>query len=138
MFLPLLIYVPSLAFNQVSGANIHLIGAVVCIVCVFYTILGGLKAVVYTDTWQTVVMFISVLVVVILGIISVGGMNVIIERAYAGNRLHSLNFSPNMYDRYTVFSVLIGGFTYWTSFNSVHQTMVQRYLSLPNDKQAKL
>ncbi|KAH0821481.1 hypothetical protein GEV33_001310 [Tenebrio molitor] len=97
---------------------------------------GGLKAVVYTDTWQTVVMFISVLVVVILGIISVGGMNVIIERAYAGNRLHSLN--PNMYDRYTVFSVLIGGFTYWTSFNSVHQTMVQRYLSLPNDKQAKL
>jgi hypothetical protein len=48
------------------------------------------------------------------------------------------SFSPNMYDRYTVFSVLIGGFTYWTSFNSVHQTMVQRYLSLPNDKQAKL
>jgi sodium-coupled monocarboxylate transporter 8/12 len=39
MFLPLLIYVPSRAFNQVSGANIHLIGAVVCIVCVFYTIL---------------------------------------------------------------------------------------------------
>lgn len=34
-------------------------------------------------------------------------------------------------------SVLIGGFTYWTSYNSVNQTMVQRYMSLPNLKTAR-
>ncbi|KYB27649.1 Putative sodium-dependent multivitamin transporter-like Protein [Tribolium castaneum] len=138
MFLPMLIYVPSLAFNQVSGANLHLIGAIVCTVCVFYTILGGLRAVVYTDTWQTVVMFISDMVVVILGVVAIGGMSVIIERSSAGNRIQSLNFNPSMYERYTVFSVLIGGFTYWTSFNAVNQTMVQRYLSLPNNKEARI
>jgi sodium-coupled monocarboxylate transporter 8/12 len=33
--------------------------------------------------------------------------------------------------------VLIGGFFYWTSFNSVNQTMVQRYMSLPNMKKAR-
>ena len=43
-----------------------------------------------------------------------------------------------MYKRYNIYVILIGGFTYWTSFNSCNQTMVQRYLSLPNDKQAQL
>ncbi|KAJ8966541.1 hypothetical protein NQ317_008850, partial [Molorchus minor] len=43
MFLPIVIYVPSLAFNQVTGINIHVIGTIVCIVCVFYTLLRYLS-----------------------------------------------------------------------------------------------
>lgn len=49
--------------------------------------------------------------------------------------LHSFNTS--LYERQTFFSVLLGGFFYWTSFNSVNQTMVQRYMSLPNIKKAR-
>uniref|UniRef100_A0A182KCM1 Uncharacterized protein n=1 Tax=Anopheles christyi TaxID=43041 RepID=A0A182KCM1_9DIPT len=63
LFLPMIIYVPALAFNQVTGFNLYVIGAIVCVVCIFYTLLGGIKAVVFTDAWQVVVMFISVVVV---------------------------------------------------------------------------
>lgn len=42
-----------------------------------------------------------------------------------------------MYERHTFWGVVFGGFTYWTSFNSVNQTMVQRYMSLPSLKKAK-
>lgn len=42
-----------------------------------------------------------------------------------------------MYKRYSFWSVIIGGFFYWTGFNSVNQTMVQRYLSLPTKKKAQ-
>lgn len=52
MFLPIIIYVPSLAFNQVTGVDLHIVGAVVCVVCVFYTLVGGIKAVVSTDSFQ--------------------------------------------------------------------------------------
>lgn len=45
--------------------------------------------------------------------------------------------NPSMYVRHTFWSVLIGGFTYWTSFNSVNQTMVQRYMSMPDLKRAR-
>ncbi|CAH1284648.1 unnamed protein product [Diabrotica balteata] len=138
MFLPIIIYVPSLAFNQVTAIDIHLIGTVVAVVCVFYTFLGGLKAVVWTDSWQVIAMFISVVVVIILGTIQVGGPSTIIDLTSKGNRFEFFNFNPSMYERYTVFSVIIGGFTYWTCFNSVNQTMVQRYLSLPTVKQSKL
>lgn len=48
-----------------------------------------------------------------------------------------LSFNPSMYERHTFWNVMIGGFTYWTSYNSVNQTMVQRYMSLPDLRQAK-
>lgn len=48
------------------------------------------------------------------------------------------SMNPSLYERQTFWAVLIGGFFYWTSFNSVNQTMVQRYMSLPNLKKAKL
>ncbi|KAK9737967.1 Sodium:solute symporter family [Popillia japonica] len=136
MFLPILIYVPSLAFNQVTGIDIHLIGTIVCVVCIFYTVLGGLKAVVWTDTWQIIVMFLSVVVVVALGTSSLGGAAYVWERS--SSRILISNFNPSPYERHTVFGVIIGGFIYWTSFNAVNQTMVQRYLSLPTENQAKM
>lgn len=43
LFLPIVLYVPALAFNQVTGANIYLISIIVCVVCVFYTFIGGIK-----------------------------------------------------------------------------------------------
>ncbi|KAJ8934936.1 hypothetical protein NQ314_013095 [Rhamnusium bicolor] len=86
MFLPIVIYVPSLAFNQVTGIDIHLIGTVVCAVCIFYTMLGGLQAVVWTDSWQVIAMFISVVVVISLGTYSIGGPSVIIDLTSKGKR----------------------------------------------------
>ncbi|CAH1964545.1 unnamed protein product [Acanthoscelides obtectus] len=83
-------------------------------------------------------MFISVIVVVILGTVSIGGPSVIIHLTSKGGRFQFFNFSPSLYERYSVFSVVIGGFTYWTCFNSVNQTMVQRYLSLPTPRQSKM
>ncbi|KAF2899841.1 hypothetical protein ILUMI_06345 [Ignelater luminosus] len=138
MFLPIVIYVPSLAFNQVTGIDVHLIGSIVCIICVFYTVLGGLKAVVYTDTWQIIVMFLSVIVIVLLGTISVGGPSTVWDRSHEGNRIIFDNFSTSMYERHTVFAVITGGIIYWTAFNGVNQTMVQRYLSLPTERDSRI
>lgn len=45
--LPIVIYIPSLAFSQVTGTSISVINAIVCGVGVFYTMFGGIKAVVW-------------------------------------------------------------------------------------------
>lgn len=39
LYIPLVIYVPALAFNQVTGLNLHAIALLVCAVCIFYTTL---------------------------------------------------------------------------------------------------
>lgn len=42
LYIPLVIYVPALAFNQVTGINLHMIANIVCAVCIFYTTLVSL------------------------------------------------------------------------------------------------
>ena len=87
LFLPIIVYVPALAFNQVTGVDLHLIGAIVCVICVFYTMIGGIKAVVHTDAWQICIMFISVVLVAVLGTVQLKGPTVVFNRAIEGNRL---------------------------------------------------
>lgn len=136
-FLPIILYVPAIAFNQVTGVNIHVISGIVCVVCVFYTLLGGIKAVVSTDAWQILVMFLSVTLVVVIGTVAIGGPVEVIKRSKEGGRIMPLNFNPSLYERHSVWSIIVGGYFYWVAFNSVNQTMVQRYMSLPNKKCAQ-
>jgi solute carrier family 5 (sodium-coupled monocarboxylate transporter), member 8/12 len=50
----------------------------------------------------------------------------------------SFSFDPSPFERHTVWSLVIGGYVYWTSFNAVNQTMVQRYMSLPSLRHAQM
>ncbi|XP_044738875.1 sodium-coupled monocarboxylate transporter 2 isoform X2 [Chrysoperla carnea] len=137
MFLPMLVYVPSLAFEQVTGVNLHIVSWVVTAICVFYTFVGGIKAVVWTDTWQIFIMIISAIAIALFGTIAIGGFEEMWHRASEGGRLIFFNTDPSLTERQTIWSVLIGGFTFWTSYNAVNQTMVQRYMSLPTLRQSK-
>ncbi|XP_016994318.2 sodium-coupled monocarboxylate transporter 1-like isoform X2 [Drosophila takahashii] len=137
LYTPFVVFVPALALNQVTGINIYLIEVVTIVVCVIYTLLGGLKAVVHTDIWQVAIMFLSVLVVAILATCSISDLDNLFEELEEGGRLIFGNVNPSPYVRNTVWSVLIGGTFYWGSVNAVNQAMVHRYMSLPSLKMAR-
>lgn len=77
----------SARYFTVTGINVHIITPLVCIVCIFYTTVGGLKAVVWTDVIQTVIMVGVVFFVVVKGTIDVGGLGVVIQRNLESGRL---------------------------------------------------
>ncbi|XP_017097688.2 sodium-coupled monocarboxylate transporter 1-like [Drosophila bipectinata] len=137
MYLPFLIYLPALSLNQVSGINIYIIEAVIVVVCVFYTIVGGLKAVVHTDVWQTVIMFVSVIVIAILGTIYATGMDSIFDDLDQRGRLEFFNIDPSLYVRHTVWGLVFGESLNWISFSAVNPTVVHRYMSLPSLNKAR-
>ncbi|KAM7362745.1 uncharacterized protein ACRADG_013306 [Cochliomyia hominivorax] len=134
--LPIYMFVPSLAFSQVSGINVHLINSVVSSICVFYTMLGGIKAVVWTDVLQAGVMMFSVVLVGILGTIKVGGLGRVLDNANEGGRLN-MNTSIDLRVRSTVWNLFIGGLLVWVGHIGMNQTSVQRIVALPTVKQAK-
>ncbi|KZC08682.1 Sodium-coupled monocarboxylate transporter 2 [Dufourea novaeangliae] len=136
LYIPLVIYVPALAFNQVTGINLHAIALLVCAVCIFYTTLGGLKAVVWTDAIQTIVMFGGVIVVAVLGTNRVGGIDRVWERNRATGRIEFFDMSPDPTTRHTFWSVVVGNYLNWLATCSVNQSMVQRCLAMPNLKKA--
>ncbi|KAM6437692.1 sodium-coupled monocarboxylate transporter 1-like [Liasis olivaceus] len=134
----MVIYAPALALNQVTG--IDLWGAVVGtgIVCTFYCALGGLKAVVWTDVFQAMIMVAGFLSVIIRGTILQGGLGNIINDTYHGERLNFWNFNPNPLQRHTFWTIVVGGTFTWLGIYAVNQSQVQRYLSCKNRFHAKL
>ncbi|KYN10745.1 Sodium-coupled monocarboxylate transporter 1 [Trachymyrmex cornetzi] len=132
LYIPLVIYVPALAFNQATGMDLYTIALLVCAVCIFYTTLGGLKAVVWTDTIQTAMMFGAVITVVILGTARAGGVAEVWKRNVDSGRIEFFNMNLDPTVRHTFWGVVVGNYLNWLATCSVNQAMVQRCLAMPN------
>lgn len=65
----------------------HLLTPIICGICIFYTTIGGLKAVVWTDTFQFVITIGSMVAVLVLGINATGGLKNVWNTAVEGHRL---------------------------------------------------
>lgn len=81
IYMGVVLYAPSLALNAVTGFDLWLSVLTLGIVCTIYTALGGLKAVIWTDVFQTLVMFLGQLAVIIVGSAKVGGLGHVWEVA---------------------------------------------------------
>jgi solute carrier family 5 (sodium-coupled monocarboxylate transporter), member 8/12 len=107
-------------------------------ICVFYTFLGGIKAVIWTDVFQITTTFAVFACIAIYGTIHVGGLEVVYARNLAGERFTapSLSFDPTI--RHTLPSLMIGGTFFWMATNCGNQNMIQRYLSLPDLRSTRI
>ncbi|XP_066905537.1 uncharacterized protein [Halyomorpha halys] len=137
LYIPVVIYVPSLAFNQVTGMSVHLLSSIICAVCIFYTSIGGLKAVVWSDALQSLFTIASIITVLILGTISVGGLSKIIEVSDRRERLELFNMNPDPFQRNTFWTTCIGSIPNWLKVLATHPGTVQRYISVPTYRDVK-
>ncbi|CAH1398745.1 unnamed protein product [Nezara viridula] len=138
LYIPVVIYVPALAFNQVTGMPLYLLATVICAICIVYTSLGGLKAVVWSDALQSIFTFAAMIAVIILGCASIGGISKMIEINREGERLEIFNFDPDPYKMYTFWTVTFGLLPIQTNFCATHPAAIQRYISLPTFRQARI
>ncbi|CAL8294605.1 unnamed protein product [Boreogadus saida] len=138
LYTGVVVYAPALALNQVTGFNLW--GSIVAtgIVCTFYCTLGGLKAVVWTDAFQMVVMVMGFLSVLIQGAQSVGGVEAMWSKAQAGGRLDVFDFDPNPLRRHTFWTLSIGGTFTWLGIYGVNQSVIQRCISCKTQTHARL
>lgn len=86
-YTPIVIYGPSIAFSQVTGIHEHIVGPLICVICIFYTTIGGLKAVVWTDFLQFLIMMAAIVAVIFLGMDKAGGWSNVWKVADEGGRL---------------------------------------------------
>ncbi|XP_029946931.1 sodium-coupled monocarboxylate transporter 1-like [Salarias fasciatus] len=138
LYTGLVIYAPALALNQITG--LHLWGVLVAtgVVCIIYCTLGGLKAVIWTDVLQMVIMLAGFVAVIARGAVLQGGLGQIWEDARIGGRLEAFDFDPDPLKRHTFWSIVIGGSIMWVSIYSINQSQVQRYISCKTMGHAKM
>ncbi|CAH0547666.1 unnamed protein product [Brassicogethes aeneus] len=137
LYLPIVIYIPALALSAATEVNIHYITPVVCGVCVFYTTIGGLKAVVWTDAIQFTITIGSLITVYYLGLNAAGGFSNVWTEAYKGKRL-TFPIGLDITERDSILAVIIGSLFWFIQFSAVHQTCVQKFLSVSSFSKAKI
>ena len=71
--------------------------------------IGGIKAVIWTDAFQTLIMFSGVIAVIVKGTSDVGGFGNLVDINSEGGRLNFFNFDPNPFVRQSFWSLVIGG-----------------------------
>ncbi|KAK3908427.1 Sodium-coupled monocarboxylate transporter 1 [Frankliniella fusca] len=129
LYMPIVMYVPCLAFHQVSGVNVQIINPVTC--------LGGLRAVVWTDALQLVSLVLASVVTIVVTLPQTGGLSGVWERAAAGGRLEVFNMDTSPYIRATFWNVVFGEGLYFLNSLGVAPSSVQRYLAMPTLGTAK-
>ncbi|XP_069699580.1 sodium-coupled monocarboxylate transporter 1-like [Periplaneta americana] len=135
---PIVIYVPALAFSRVTGINVHVITPILSILCIIYTMLGGIKAVVWTDLLQGLLMFFACVAVIILGVRQLGGPGAVWQTNWEGGRIQFFELDPSPFRRMSFWIVIIGGTFHMIGIITLNQAMVQRYVSLPTYSKAKI
>ncbi|XP_034021898.1 sodium-coupled monocarboxylate transporter 1 [Thalassophryne amazonica] len=138
LYTGMVIYAPALALNQITGLDLWGVLVATGVVCIIYCTLGGLKAVIWTDVLQMVVMLAGFVAVIAQGAVLQKGLGNIWEDAYNGGRLNAFDFDPDPLRRHTFWTIVIGGSVLWMSVYSINQSQVQRYISCKTLGHAKM
>ncbi|KAM9383354.1 sodium-dependent multivitamin transporter isoform 2-T4 [Phaethornis superciliosus] len=138
IYMGVVLYAPALALNAVTGFDLWSAVLTMGLVCTLYTTLGGLKAVIWTDVFQTLVMLAGQLAVIVVGAQRVGGMAHVWHLAQQEGRISGIDLDPDPFQRHTFWTLAVGGIFMMLSLYGVNQAQVQRYLSARSEREAKL
>jgi Na+/proline symporter len=97
---------PSTALSLILGVETY-VSILICIsIGTFYTCLGGIKAVVWTDLFQAMIMLLFIGILLGKGIAEAGGVAEIIKVSDRDGRINFFNFSIDPTTRQTFWSML--------------------------------
>ncbi|OWF48465.1 sodium-coupled monocarboxylate transporter 1-like [Mizuhopecten yessoensis] len=130
LYMSIVLYGPSLALNAVTGLSLWGSVFAVGLVTIFYTTLGGMKAVVWSDSLQMLIMFAGMMTLLVAGSLKIGGLDKAWQVAERNGRTLLLEFDPDPSTRHTVWNVVIGGGIFWGAIYGINQAQVQRAISV--------
>ena len=85
-YMAIVIYGPSLALQSVTGLPVWVSILSIGVICTFYTTIGGIKAVIWNDVFQGLVMLCGLVTIVIVGTVKVGGPSNVVSILKERNR----------------------------------------------------
>jgi SSS family transporter len=132
----IVIYLPAIALSTVTGINMHTCILVMGVLCTFYTVLGGIEAVIWSDVLQVIVLLGgAILSLFIIAFKTEGGFAGMISTASAGGKFHMANLTWD-WTTTAIWVMIVGRCFEQLIPYTADQTVVQRYLTTSDQKQA--
>jgi Na+/proline symporter len=137
----LTIYAPALVLSVILGWPEHLTTFLMGATVITYTVLGGIKAVTWSDVQQMCIIFLGLVVSLITVIVLLPktvSFGDAVFLAGAAGRLNAVTTTFSWNDRFNIWSGLIGGTFLFLSYFGCDQSQVQRYLTGRSISQSRL
>src|SRR5881296_3183169 len=128
------LYAGGVVIRAVTGWNFYTAAIVLIVVTGLYTIFGGLRAVVYTEVLQAIVLILGSITLMAIGLSRVGGISGLEAKVPAGFfSMWKPTNHPDFPWTGIIFGAPILGIWYWCT----DQHIVQRVLAAKNIKEAR-
>lgn len=137
----LTIYAPAIILSTVLGWNLTLVNIIIGASIIFYTVLGGTKALNVTQKQQMFVIMSGLVITFFLILAYLPeelNFSNALHIAGANDKMNILDFSYNPETRYTFWSGITGGFFLMLSYFGTDQSQVGRYLSGKSIKESQM
>ena len=128
------VYAGAVVFETLMGIEFWSGALLIVVITGAYTVLGGLRAVIYTDALQAMVLLFGSITITVIGLMKIGGWGSLIEQVGSSHfNMFLPADDPDFPWPGMVFAPPIIGIWYWCT----DQYIVQRVLSAKNETQAR-
>jgi len=132
----IVLYLPSLALTAVTGIDIYLCIVLMGLVTIIYCTMGGVEAVIWGDVVQGLILvFGAIFAVIYLAVNTEGGVMGCIDIALENDKLRLFDWN-NSWSQACWWVIIIGGLANNLISYTSDQTVIQRYLTTPDEKSA--
>lgn len=132
----IVLYLPALALAAVTGIDVRLSILCMGVLCTVYTLQGGMRAVIWTDVLQVVVLLLAAVVSLVLIVWRIdGGLATVAAIGYDAGKMRMADWRVDMTIA-SVWVVVLGNLVSHLVPYTADQAVVQRYLTTRDERQA--
>lgn len=131
------VYTPSLVLQSITGVSLNIWVPVIMVLAIAYTVSGGIKAVIWTDALQGVLLAIGVVIALIVAFTNMGmPFSEVLSIASDAGKTISFDFNFR-WDNYNIYLCIFGSFVMWVSYFGFNQEQIQRYTTARSIRDVK-
>ena len=129
-----MIYTMALILQATVGINFWISILLIGVITMIYSFQGGMKAVIWGDVIQMLILFLGIVICLTYGLSELGGLDQFLAQVDS-SRLTAVDFSKWGFDNadngdeFGFWPMVIGGFFLYASYYGTDQTQTQRMLS---------
>jgi len=130
----IVLFLPAIAIASVTGIDVYLVIAIMGVICILYTVLGGIEAVVWTDVAQVIILMGGAILCLIVAIANVeNGLLGVLSQGMEAHKFRMIHFGWEP-DKLVLWVGIVGFFFLNIIPFTSDQSIVQRYLTVKDEK----
>jgi solute:Na+ symporter, SSS family len=131
----IVLFLPSIALSAVTGMDVFVCIALMGVLSILYTVLGGIEAVIWTDVAQVFVLMGGALLALGIAVADVGGVGEVLRIGAEADKFRIAHPGSGL-DSMTVPVMVVGLFVLNLVPYTSDQTVIQRYMTTATTKSA--